>query len=186
MSPLMKAKNPTNLYFLALIPDDQTAAEIMAMKQSVADNFKSKGALRSPPHITLHMPFKWRADREDQLLGKLSDFKFDDYPFEVELDGYDFFEPRVVFVRVVNNESLKQLHHEVTTFVRRSFNILNADYKARGFHPHITIGFRDLRKNLFPQVIAEYKDKSYNKSFSVSRICLLKHSGDHWKPFKYF
>lgn len=182
----MKTKQPTNLYFLALIPDENTAKEVMAMKQEVADNFNSIGALRSPPHITLHMPFKWRADREEQLLKDLARFKFDEYPFEVELDGYDFFEPRVVFVRVIQNEQLKRLHHQITTFVRRSFNILNADYKARGFHPHMTIGFRDLRKNLFPQVIAKYKDSIYKKAFSVSKICLLKHDGNQWHPYRYY
>ncbi|WP_422360401.1 2'-5' RNA ligase family protein [Reichenbachiella sp.] len=180
------AKPEQNLYFLALIPDEPVRSEVMAFKEEVKEKFNSKGALRSPPHITLHMPFKWRSDREDQLIELLSRFKFDLYPFQVDLDGFDFFEPRVVFVDVDKTEVLTQLQKELSDFVRRELKFFNADYKDRGFHPHMTIGFRDLKKSVFPEVKANYQDRSYQRQFEASGFCLLKHDGEQWEEFRWF
>ena len=178
------AKPEHNLYFLALIPDEPIRSEVMAFKQEVKDKFNSKGALRSPPHITLHMPFKWRVDRELQLIETLSRFEFDQYPFQVTLDGFDFFEPRVVFVDVDKSELLTQLQKQLSDFVRRELKFFNADYKDRGFHPHMTIGFRDLKKSVFPEVKAHYQNQSYKRTFDVSGFFLLKHNGEKWEEFK--
>lgn len=174
------------MYFLALIPDGEIKEEVMAFKEEVADKFKSKGALRSPPHITLHMPFKWRADREEELLTKLAGFRFDAYPVSIALDGFDFFEPRVVFVDVVKSEPLGRLQKELSDFVRRELKFYNADYKDRGFHPHMTIGFRDLKKAIFPEAKAYYQDQVYQRTFEASDICLLKHNGQKWEEWRRF
>lgn len=174
------------LYFLALIPDEPVYAETFSFKQEVAGKFNSKGALRSPPHITLHMPFKWRADREKELTEKLEQFQFDGYPLTIDLDGFDFFEPRVVFVHVVKSEILARLQKELSDFVRRELNFFNADYKDRGFHPHLTIGFRDLKKAIFPELKACYQGQIYQRQFEVSNICLLKHNGNKWEEHKRF
>ncbi|MEO9805699.1 MAG: 2'-5' RNA ligase family protein [Reichenbachiella sp.] len=179
------AKPEQSLYFLALVPDQEIYAEVMTFKEEVAKKFNSKGALRSPPHITLHMPFKWRSDKEEELIERLSQFKFEHYPITVELDGFDFFEPRVVFVHVIKSEWLALLQKELTTFVRRELKFFNADYKDRGFHPHMTIGFRDLKKAVFPEVKTYYKDQSYQRQFNVSNICLLKHDGKRWEEWKW-
>ncbi|WP_456458174.1 2'-5' RNA ligase family protein [Reichenbachiella sp.] len=180
------AKPEQNLYFLALIPDEPVRSEVIAFKEEVKEKFNSKGALRSPPHITLHMPFKWRADREDQLIEKLSLFKFDQYPFQVTLNGFDFFEPRVVFVDVDKSAILTQLQTELSDFIRRELKFFNADYKGRGFHPHMTIGFRDLKKAVFPEVKSYYQNQSYKRQFEVSGYCLLKHNGERWEEFRWF
>lgn len=180
------AKPEQNLYFLALIPDEPVRSEVMVFKEEIKTKFNSNGALRSPPHITLHMPFKWRTDREELLIEKLSKFKFDKYPFPVDLDGFDFFEPRVVFVDVDKSEALTQLQKELTDYVRRELKFYNADYKDRGFHPHMTIGFRDLKKAVFPEAKAYYQEQSYQRQFQVSGFCLLKHNGQQWEEFRWF
>lgn len=180
------AKPEQNLYFIALIPDEPVLSEVMAFKQEVKEKFNSKGALRSPPHITLHMPFKWPADREELLIEKLSGFQFDQYPFQVTLRGFDFFEPRVVFVDVDKTEVLTQLQKELSDFVRRELKFFNADYKDRGFHPHMTIGFRDLKKAVFPEVKIYFQDRKYQRQFEISAFCLLKHSGELWNEFRWF
>ena len=51
-------------YFLAIIPPEKIEKEIYGLKELVADKFHSKAALRSPAHITLHMPFLWKEAKE--------------------------------------------------------------------------------------------------------------------------
>ena len=174
------------LYFLAIIPPQPIYDEVMTLKQEVLEKFDSKAALRSPPHITLHMPFKWKEKKEEHLIQKLSEFQFEASSFSLELQNFDFFPPRVVFVDLVNNELLNQMQKELVTHVRKALNILNADYKDKPFHPHMTIAFRDLKKNRFQEVEEYFSKKEYKASFEVSGFHLLKHDGKRWNEFRFF
>lgn len=44
-------------YFLAIVPDEAICDEVTILKEQLRDSFGLKYALRSPPHITLKMPF---------------------------------------------------------------------------------------------------------------------------------
>lgn len=180
------SKRKENLYFLAIIPDHQVKEEVMDFKREVAEQFESKAALKSPPHITLHMPFKWRDDREEQLIETLSKFRFDAFPFSTELKNFSFFPPKVVFVDVVKSSPLNQLQKELSTYVRKELNLFNADYKDRAFHPHMTIAFRDLKKSKFKEAEQLYSSKVYSAAFHVNDFCLLKHDGQQWQEFRFF
>ena len=132
------------------------------------------------------MPFKWRDDREEHLMDKLETFQFVEFPFSVELKGFDFFPPKVVFVDVMKNEKLNRLQMELSTYVRREMNLFNADYKDRPFHPHMTIAFRDLKKSRFDDAERYFKSKDYFVNFDVNNFCLLKHDEKRWNEFRYF
>ena len=101
-------------------------------------------------------------------------------PFQVQLRDFDFFEPRVVFVHVEKNEALTMLQKEVVNRCRKELNLDNANYRNQAFHPHITIGFRDLKKPKFYEAKQYYEPKSFQADFEVNRICLLKHNGKKW------
>lgn len=172
------------LYFLAIIPDNPVHDEVYELKQVVKDRFGSKGALKSPPHITLHMPFKWRLDREDDLVSRLEAFDMKRKTFDIQLNGFDYFEPRVVFVDVADRGELRLLYQDLSKYVRRELKLLNADYKSRGFHPHMTIGFRDLKKPQFYEAKTYFDRQAYKGSIEVKGFWLLKHDGQQWHPFK--
>ncbi len=87
---------------------------------------------------------------------------------------------------VVKTEALAQLQKELSDFARRELKFFNADYKDRGFHPHMTIGFRDLKKAVFPEVKSHFQDQPYQRQFEVSGFCLLKHNGEKWEVFRRF
>jgi len=174
------------LYFLAIIPDSKTCEDIMSFKEMSAELFDSKASLRSPPHITLHMPFKWKESKEEILLQKLNSFQFENDPFEVNLRGFDGFTPKVIFVDVEENEPLGQLQKELVTHVRKELYILNADYKDRPFHPHITVAFRDLRKARFEEAKTHFSAIKYESTFEVNGFHLLKHDGKKWNDYRFF
>lgn len=182
----LKATMKEALYFLAIIPDSKTCEDIISFKEMSANLFASKAALRSPPHITLHMPFKWKESKEEILLQKLGAFRFENYPVKVNLRGFDGFEPKVIFVDVEENELLAQLQKELVTYVRKELYILNADYKDRPFHPHITVAFRDLRKARFEEAKAHFSAIKYESTFKVNGIHLLKHDGKKWNDYRFF
>ncbi|MEQ9466987.1 MAG: 2'-5' RNA ligase family protein [Ekhidna sp.] len=169
-----------SLYFIAIVPPADIQDEITKLKHEVADKYDSKHALRSPPHITLHMPFKWKDKRFFELEGVMKKLNDGLNPFRTELKGFDFFEPRVVFVNVVDNEDLNQLQKQVVDLCRKELKLDNANYKNRPFHPHVTIAFRDLKKPIFYEAKKEFELRKVGFEFRVEKVALLKHDGMKW------
>lgn len=172
-------------YFLAIVVPPPFQEELMEFKQYISNNFASKAALRSPAHITLHMPFEWNAEKEGRLIKTLEEFSFKT-PFSVNLKNFSCFPPRVVFVDVVANEILNRLQKELVRFMMHNFHLMNEADNRRGFHPHVTIAFRDLNKERFNQAWDHFKAKAYEASFTVDSFHLLKHSPGKWETYRIF
>ena len=172
-------------YFIAIVPPESLLAEIQNIKQDVFDKYQSKGALRSPAHITLHMPFSFEEDKEHKLIECLSEFQFNT-AFPIFLNNYDCFEPRVVFINVEDQSELLNLQKQLVSHVKRHLNLFNQSDDMRGFHPHITIAFRDLKKPTFYKVWEEFKFKHFSENFNCDSITLLKHQKDEWVVLQQF
>lgn len=172
-------------YFIAIVPSEPLLTEIQNIKQSVFDKYQSKGALRSPAHITLHMPFSFQEGKENKLIDCLNEFQFHT-SFLIFLNNYDCFEPRVVFINVQEQAELFDLQKLLVNHVKRHLNLFNQSDDMRGFHPHITIAFRDLKKPAFYKVWEEYKTKSFSKIFTCNSISLLKHQKEEWVVIRTF
>jgi 2'-5' RNA ligase len=180
----MTGKNSENLYFIAIIPPEPIYAEALALKHHFKDQYNSKAALNSPPHITLHMPFKWKESKEADLISGLETFSKKQNAFEIQLNNFAAFEPRVIFIDVIKNEKLATLQKQVKRFCKAQLNIFNADYKDIAYHPHLTVAFRDLKKPEFYKAREEFKERKFEASFSVEAITLLKHDENGWEVFK--
>lgn len=172
-------------YFIALIPTHTQCEEINSFKKYISKTFNSHGALQSPPHITLHMPFSFEENKEDVLLTCLQSFKFNK-EFTIQLKDFNCFEPRVVFINVLENQLLFQLQKSLVQHIKSNLNVFNQSDDLRGFHPHITIAFRDLKKQIFYKVWEEFKTKNYETSFQSSEIALLKKGNLNWEVYKRF
>ena len=172
-------------YFIAIIPPEPLFGQIELIKKQVSESYHNKSALRSPAHITLHMPFEWKEEKEDFLIETLKQFKFGQ-ALDIELKNFGCFEPKVLFIDVVKNEGLHFLQSNLVQFVKQNFNIFNQADDKRAYHPHVTIAFRDLKKELFYKAWAEFNSKTFTGSFSAKRLTLLKHSGKVWEIKAFF
>lgn len=175
---------PSKKYFIAILIPEPIFSEIEAIKQTLYSKYGLKGALRSPAHITLHRPFEWKEEKENLLIEKLAQFKFES-PFNIELKNFAFFEPRVIYVDVLQQIYLNDLHEQLTHFAKRELKLFNEAEDMRGFHPHVTIAFRDLKKNLYYELKKEFENKKFEASFIFKEFYLLKLSKT-WEVFKCF
>lgn len=160
-------------YFIAIIIPTPLFEEMEAIKNDLWQRYGLKGALRSPAHITLHRPFEWKEEREDQLIEALNRFAFTD-AFELRLNDFAFFEPRVVYAAVEQNEKLFELNARLKRYAARELGLLNEVNDERGFHPHVTVAFRDLKKPRFYELKPEFEKKQLQGSFNYSGFSLLK------------
>ena len=171
-------------YFLAVVPPSPVYEEALELKNFFKDNYNSKASLNSPPHITLHMPFRWREDKEDELVERLEHFNGDVKPFKLTLRNFNSFPPRVIFIDVVPNEKLNELQKKLMKFCKKQLNLFNAEYKDQPFHPHLTLAFRDLKKSMYAEAWQKFSEKQYTAEFTVKCFTLLKHNGRVWLPFQ--
>lgn len=176
----------TNLYFIALIPPAEVFEEVLRLKMELFEKFELKAALRSPPHITLHMPFQLPFDKEENLRGLLLEVASSLKPISIVQNGFGHFSSKVIYARVDITSELLQIQKHVLRNIQQKMNIHNADYKNRGFHPHMTIAFRDLKKPLFNEIWPEYTKRSFQAKWESTCLSLLKHGGDKWNVHSHY
>jgi len=184
-SETLKLEEGFSRYFIALVPEGKLHEEVMAMKEHMAKKFRSKAGMRSPPHITLHMPFKFKDKDEDRLKHKLSVLS-KEKQIKTALSGFGAFPPRVIYIRVELNEDLYDLWTKIVAVTRKDLGLDNADYKSLGFIPHMTLAFRDLKREMFHKAWAEYSEKSFEREFPVNKIALLKQDEEGWNVLEEF
>ncbi len=179
-------KGKINKYFIAVIPPEPILTQVKQIKEEVFALVGSKGALRSPAHITLHMPFEWSESKEEKLIQTLSEYYFDSNEIRIELNGFNVFEPRVIFIDVNSNELLNRLEKELSNFMAMRLNLFNQRDSLRAFHPHVTIAFRDLSKNKFYSVWQKFRSQEVKFDFNATSFSLLKSDGNQWKVHREF
>jgi 2'-5' RNA ligase len=168
------------LYFIALVPEQKVFSEVLNFKEEFKDRFNSKAALRSPPHITLHMPFQWKEEKEHLLVGSLDDLANRQIQFNIELENFGAFPPRVIYVNVIESNPLDEMFNSVQKVAHSEWHIYPKSTNSRPFKPHMTIAFRDLKKSDFHNAWKEFVHREYQAEFNASDICLLKHNGRRW------
>ncbi|MCX7728154.1 MAG: 2'-5' RNA ligase family protein [Bacteroidia bacterium] len=172
----------TSLYFIALIPPKNVFETIHTIKLYVSEKYHCKQALKSPPHITLEPPFSFPLKKEEYLIKKVKQInsQLNLSNITIELSDYDIFLPRVIFINVRNTDALTHLYNTVHYFVKTELNIVK-DLPPRLFHPHITVAFRDVKKQQVPLIVQDLKNNyPIQESFTIQLISLLKHNGKEW------
>jgi 2'-5' RNA ligase len=181
-----KKEKEERLYFLAIVPPSPVYEEALEQKVYFKTKYNSKASLNSPPHITLHMPFRWIEKNEDELAQHLTDFVERNTSVTIKLNGFSSFPPRVIFMNVEITAELERLQKNLERFFKRRLNLFNANYKELPFHPHLTLAFRDLKKPNYQKAWEEFVSKHYQATFVADKIALLKHSGTVWEVFREF
>jgi 2'-5' RNA ligase len=180
----VSGKMTAKKYFIAIVIPQPLFTEIEAVKTELYHSHQLKGGLRSPAHITLHRPFEWKEEKEEWLIEKLHSFSFSTQ-FNIELKNFAAFEPRVIYVNVIKNENLYELHNELKQFAKKELKLFNEDEDKRGFHPHITVAFRDLKKPKFYELWPQFENMALKGVFDYSGFSLLRLE-DKWEEIAFF
>ena len=171
------------LYFIGIIPPEFIRSEITGIKKYIEAKYGARHALKSPPHITLIPPFRWPQSGENQLIQGLDDFSGRENKFPLYLEGYGAFPPRVIYVNVIPNENLFQLHKKILEYFKDTFKLPGSGTKRNSFSPHVTVAFKDLQKKDFTDAWTEFRDKKINFNFLAEGLIIFKHNGKFWEIF---
>lgn len=163
------------MYFIAVYPPQKIIEEIKIFKQDLVLNYENSKALKNEAHITLFPPFSRELNLENDILEAFQKIDTMMSPFEVELNGFGSFgnhKNPVIFVQPENNDQLNELYLRV----KERFSFTNYS-----FHPHMTVGYRNLTYENYLKAWEIYKSKKYKTKFLVDKITLLRHD-ENWIP----
>ncbi|NVJ87202.1 MAG: 2'-5' RNA ligase family protein [Algoriphagus sp.] len=168
-------------YFLAILPPLDFLSQVHQLKLEIREAFGIKYALKSPPHITVRMPFLYNELKEDKLVTLLSSFSKEYEQFPIHVRGTDEFRRRVIFLDIQAGEALFKFQRELRIFCKRNL-FLQDELSDLNFHPHMTVAFRDVKKQQFDSVFNFIKERDLSADFEVKSYFLLKHKNGLWEP----
>jgi len=173
------------LYFIALIPGSDLRDRVRIVKERMKVLYKAVHALKSPAHITLQMPFKRYSSDEPGMTEAFRKFAAEEYPFEVSLDGFGAFVPRVIYINITEPGPVRELHSRLKTMLISELGFSPAEV-MKDVQPHITVATRDLTKTAFSEAWPEIRNEEFKGTFLAGSIFLLKHNGMCWDIFREF
>ncbi len=168
------------MYFIAVVAPAHVNEQVLQWKHYMRDHYSCTVALRSPAHITLIPPFWMDEVLENDLMNHVNAFSTQQHSFEIGLNNFDAFKPKVIFVGIRQNADLQKLKSSLEQHLIAS-NKYPIEKETRPFHPHLTIANRDLRKKDFATAFEHFSRIEYNERFPIKEISLLKHDGIEWR-----
>lgn len=172
-------------YFIAIVPEGPVQTQATELKNLMKEKFNLKYALKSPAHITLKMPFTWNENKEEKLCDMLEGFCKSIEPFELDLNGFDKFGRRVIFIDVKKNQYLTDLQQLMSKFCKTELKLAE-ELSDRAYHPHMTIAFKDVKPKLFDEYWSFIKTQTFKEKLEVEDIALLKRIEGRWGVVRRF
>ncbi|MEG4805178.1 2'-5' RNA ligase family protein [Microcoleus sp. ARI1-B5] len=173
-------------FFIALVPPDDLQNHITQIKLYFAEHYNSRGALNSPPHVTLQPTFEWPGADVPKLEESLKRFSANRQPIPVTLSGFAVFAPRVIYADVVKSPQLLEMQRDLMSYLEANLGIVHPVSQTRPFVPHMTVAFRDLTKENFQTAWLEFSGREIHFEFTAEALTLLLHDGSRWNISKHF
>lgn len=172
-------------YFLAIVPKGDIQEQATRMKLELKENFNIKYALKSPSHVTLKMPFRWNEAKEEKLIDKLQIFFGDKEGFKLTFKGIGRFGRRVIYIRVEEQAQLIKMQSDLSAYCRHELKLVE-ELSDKAYHPHMTVGFKDLKDQHFDGCMKLLKDRGFFEVMDVQEVALLKKEAFSWKVVHMF
>ena len=166
-------------YFLAIAPEGEFEEQVTNLKLEIKNRFQAKYALKSPPHITVKMPFSYNEAKEERLIKELGGFINRYEPMHISVGGVHTFGNRVIYLGVSAGPELYDFQSDLKTFCKREMNLVD-ELSDRNFHPHMTIAFKDIKKAQFDNIFHYAKEVNLKEDLNVNEILLLKKLEGVW------
>jgi 2'-5' RNA ligase len=159
-------------YLLVVHPSEEIFNYLKAEKEIFSDEYNASIAKKTLPHITV-ANFLAKETMEETLIKWMHKIISSQQSFDVMINNFSGFpSSKTVYARIQNHEPFRQLATSLKT--------INTYINGNGFpnaklinHPHMTIA-RSLQQNVYEKAIMDYSRKTFNASFIVDELILLR------------
>lgn len=158
----------------AILLDDESHNYAREVELDLSLKFQTRAGLRQSPHITIKPPFfvddiSTHVKYFDQLAKSLK-------PFKIEIEGFDFFEPKVIFLNVKKNSRLNEIHQKIIKDLQKKYKIeFNPQTEGENVRFHSTVALSDLSEEKFFEAKKYLSKKKPKFSFKAKTLGLFYH-----------
>jgi len=110
----------------AILLSDEAHNYSRRLELEISRLFNTRSGLKQSPHITIKFPFE--INKLPPYEKYFSDLAKTTKPFVVEIDGIAYFEPHVIYLRVVENQNLRDLRFRVIKDLESQFGVKPGDW----------------------------------------------------------
>ena len=165
------------LHYSLVVPlGEDLAAKVTEEKQIFCEKYKHKKSLKTPPYITL-ASFQAREAMEETLVRYMQRVFMQQQSFEVALNNYSGFPLHTIFLRVQNQQPLKQLVKQLHV-VDNYIDSCSCSPIKPATNPQVVIA-NDLPEAVYLQAIFEYSQRTFHETFIVNELVLLRRNNEY-------
>jgi 2'-5' RNA ligase len=158
-----------------ILLNDEAFNHARSLELKLSKEFGAKGGLRQEPHVTIKAPF------EASSLNLFEEY-FDELvqttkAFSITLNGIGSFPPNVIFIQVIKDANLINLHQKIITHMESRFQIKPNPFEGEKKVFHTTLAMTDI-SDTFESQLASLKDEQPNFTFIFDTLGMFLHLGD--------
>lgn len=124
-------------------------------------------------------PFHMERSKEPKLINVLDNFAGELKSEPIMLNGFGRFRSDVIFVKPNKSPFLEELHCTLGKALVDA-EIAKPVTKFPQFTPHITIGYKNFKKEAFEALWKGFSDRLYIQEFIPSGLTILRFDSKQW------
>lgn len=168
---------------IAILPPEEYSVFVRQQEVALAKKYNTVQGLLQPPHITIKWPFS--VEKLEPFERYCESLAKEMLPFEIGINGYGFFEPKVIFLKVSQNERLVGLHLKIISELKERYEIGPNAYEGKNQIFHTTLAYEDISEENFYRAKRELEGSAQPKiSFTFDSIGLFRFNGAEWTVHK--
>jgi len=177
-------------HVVMIIPPQPIIGELEILMKKLNSRFNAAKALFYPPHITLKSLGKIEDENFKNVMIELADKVYDIDSFQLKMGNFRFFgstpDYKGVYIPVERSPELLGLHNKLVKLLGKYDDGKDRSYKEmERYNPHLTLVGTDISDENLERAKKELSNVSYNYSFPVKKVTLIRHSQETEKPFFY-
>ena len=163
-------------FAIAVLLEDDAHNFARKVELELYDMFGLIKSLKIAPHITVEAPFV--IDRINLIEEYLDEFILTQKSFEIEIDGFNYFDEHVIYLDVMKNPDLINLHLKLLKGLKEKFKINESSFEGVNSKFHSTVAYKDLDTDTFQKAKKCLEKYTPNFKFPTKQLGLLYNIGD--------
>jgi len=165
-------------YMLVVCPGKEVYKMIMDEKWQFFRKYGHSLTIKTRPHVTVSNFLAWD-HMESTIIRRLQNLVREQRSFRVTLNNYSGFPSHTVYIRIQENEGLRDLNYRlkaIDPYVKETRWLT-----ARSMHYPVISLAPQLSAELYENAIKDYSNKEFHASFEVAELVLFRRQHPHDK-----
>ncbi|HIH10644.1 TPA: 2'-5' RNA ligase family protein [Candidatus Woesearchaeota archaeon] len=160
----------------AILLEDECYNYSRKLELKLCEKFGLCWGLKQSPHITIKAPFE--TDKLGPFVKYLKSLAKEISPFEIELEGFNYFGNKVIFLDVKRNKQLKELHFRILRDLQSKFSINPHELEGKHVKFHSSIATGDVTEEKFRKAKQYLKKYHPNFKFTAKTMGIFYYLGE--------